>query len=196
MPVIRNLISFRFVMPGARFVVEKIKSMTDGVRGRLILFGTVGLSGFVPNLCGLFLLAEFLGMSYAIAAIVATQFAICWNFLLLDQVVYRQCRTGSWYRRAEQFLTINNLDLLLRIPMLAALVEFARIGYMVASVVTLVAMFALRFIVTDRLIYRIPRLRVTPSSSKRRYLRQVTIPTTTGPAIPVDPAVARNLAEA
>ena len=39
-------------------------------------------------------------------------------------------------------------------------------------------------------------LRAKPSSSKGRYLKKVTVSTTTGPGIPVDPAVTRNFAEA
>src|SRR5437588_6399487 len=39
-------------------------------------------------------------------------------------------------------------------------------------------------------------LRHKPSSSKGRYLKKVTVSTTTGPGIPVDPAVTRNFAEA
>ena len=35
-------------------------------------------------------------------------------------------------------------------------------------------------------------LRAKPSSSKGRYLKKVTVSTTTGPGIPVDPAVTRN----
>ena len=38
-------------------------------------------------------------------------------------------------------------------------------------------------------------LRAKPSSSKGRYLKKVTVSTTTGPGIPVDPAVTRNFAE-
>ena len=38
--------------------------------------------------------------------------------------------------------------------------------------------------------------RAKPSSSKGRYLKKVVVSTTTGPGIPVDPAVARNFAEA
>jgi dolichol-phosphate mannosyltransferase len=134
--------------------------MTHSGRGRLILFGAIGLSGFAPNLIVLGLVTEFLEINYAVAAIIATQFAISWNFLLIDQFLYRQSRSGSWYRRAGQFLTLNNVDLLFRIPMLAALVEFAHVGYMVATVVTLVTMFALRFVTTDWLIYRMPRLKM------------------------------------
>src|ERR1700741_1497650 len=39
-------------------------------------------------------------------------------------------------------------------------------------------------------------LRLKPSSSKGRYLRKITVSTTTGPGIPVDPSVTRNFAEA
>ena len=39
-------------------------------------------------------------------------------------------------------------------------------------------------------------LRAKPSSSKGRYLKKVTVSTTTGPGIPVDPAVTRNFTEA
>jgi dolichol-phosphate mannosyltransferase len=144
-------------------VVVNVYAVTRRVRGRLILFGTVGLSGFAPNLAALFLFAECLEINYAVAAIVATQFAIVWNFLLLDQVVYRGYRSGSWYRRGGQFLTLNNMDLVLRIPMLAALVELVHMGYMIATVVTLVVMFALRFIVTDLLIYRMREIPLVPT---------------------------------
>ena len=39
-------------------------------------------------------------------------------------------------------------------------------------------------------------LRLKPSTSKGRYLKKVTISTTTGPGIPVDPSITRNFAEA
>ena len=39
-------------------------------------------------------------------------------------------------------------------------------------------------------------LRAKPSSSKGRYLKKVTVSTTTGPGIPVDPSVTRNFTEA
>src|ERR1700758_3610493 len=38
-------------------------------------------------------------------------------------------------------------------------------------------------------------LRAKPTASKGRYLKKVTMSTTTGPGIPVDPAITRNLAE-
>jgi large subunit ribosomal protein L1 len=39
-------------------------------------------------------------------------------------------------------------------------------------------------------------LRVKPSASKGKYLRKVTVATTMGPGVPVDPNVTRNLTEA
>src|ERR1700710_47701 len=39
-------------------------------------------------------------------------------------------------------------------------------------------------------------LRSKPSSSKGRYLKKIVVSTTTGPGIPVDPAVTRNFTEA
>ena len=39
-------------------------------------------------------------------------------------------------------------------------------------------------------------LRLKPSSSKGRYLKKIVVSTTTGPGIPVDPAVTRNFADA
>jgi large subunit ribosomal protein L1 len=38
-------------------------------------------------------------------------------------------------------------------------------------------------------------MRAKPSSSKGRYLKKITVSTTTGPGIPVDPAVTRNFTE-
>ena len=39
-------------------------------------------------------------------------------------------------------------------------------------------------------------MRAKPASSKGRYLKKVVVSTTTGPGIPVDPAITRNFAEA
>lgn len=39
-------------------------------------------------------------------------------------------------------------------------------------------------------------LRLKPSASKGRYLKKITVSTTTGPGIPVDPSVTRNFSEA
>jgi putative flippase GtrA len=134
-----------------------IRGIAGTTGGRLVLFGAVGLTGFLPNLLAVALLTETFRVNYAVASVIATQLAVCWNFLLVDQVVYRQSRTGAWYRRAGQFFVVNNLDLVLRMPLLVMLVEVAHMGYITATVTTLVLMFALRFIATDWIVYRLPQ---------------------------------------
>jgi large subunit ribosomal protein L1 len=39
-------------------------------------------------------------------------------------------------------------------------------------------------------------LRAKPTASRGGYLKKITVSTTTGPGIPVDPSVTRNFAEA
>jgi hypothetical protein len=51
---------------------------------------------------------------------------------------------------------VNNLTLLLRVPMLALLLSLLHVHYLIANVVTLVMLFACRFVVSDRLIWRAP----------------------------------------
>jgi dolichol-phosphate mannosyltransferase len=121
--------------------------------GRKLAFGAVGLSGLLPNLSVLWLLTALFAVPYALAAVLATQVAIGWNFLLIDRVVFTgACRWGWWWRFGS-FAVLNNADLLWRIPMLVLLVDTARVAVLPATVVTLLVAFAARFVITDRLIY-------------------------------------------
>jgi dolichol-phosphate mannosyltransferase len=156
-----------------------LPSATGSPVGRLTLFSAIGLSGFAPNLVTLVVLGRLLGMHYVPATVIATQMAILWNFGLLEQIAYRRHRPGPWYRRAGTFAVINNVDLLLRIPLLAALVESAHMNYVLATVVTLVAMFMIRFVITDRLIYRLRH---------RRTATAVTAPLLASPRLAMDDA--------
>jgi dolichol-phosphate mannosyltransferase len=128
---------------------------------RMLAFGAVGLSGFLPNLLGLWILTSMLGMHYAFASVLATQAAIVWNFALLDRFVFRGRHHFGWGRRFGSFLLLNNADLLLRIPLLTLLVERFDMGVLTGTLVTLVAAFGLRFMVADRLVYLARRTRPT-----------------------------------
>jgi dolichol-phosphate mannosyltransferase len=127
-------------------------SVLGDARARLLVFGAVGLSGFLPNLSALWLLTEVAGLHYLPAAVVATQIAIAWNFLLLD-LLFHHRRSRRWPRRIGSFFLLNNADLLVRIPLLALLVGVLGLGVLVGTVLTLVLMFLVRFFVTDRVIY-------------------------------------------
>ncbi|PZS40678.1 MAG: dolichol-phosphate mannosyltransferase [Pseudonocardiales bacterium] len=133
--------------------------------GRKLAFGAVGLSGFLPNLSMVWLLTAVLTVPYALAAVLATEVAIGWNFLLIDRVFTGACRWGWWWRFGS-FAVLNNADLLWRIPLLVLLVDSTRLPLLPATAVTLLVSFAARFIITDRLIYL--RARPAPRAAQRQ----------------------------
>jgi dolichol-phosphate mannosyltransferase len=119
---------------------------------RFLGFGLVGLSGIAVNTTVLWLLFDRLGMHHLVAAALATQASTTWNFLLVEGLVYRGRGSGSFKGRALRFFTLNNLLLLARLPVLQALVV-AGLGVLTANAATLVLLFLLRFLVSDRVIY-------------------------------------------
>ncbi|WP_238011903.1 GtrA family protein [Dactylosporangium sp. AC04546] len=123
---------------------------------RLAGFGAAGASGVLPNLAVMWLLVDHLHVHYLPAAVVATEVAICWNFALVDLVVFRARRTRPWPARFARFVLLNNADLAVRLPLLAALVSWWGANELVANLATLVVAFVLRFGITDRFIYRRP----------------------------------------
>jgi len=48
---------------------------------------------------------------------------------------------------------LANADMIARIPLLGLLVTYARMDVLLATAITLVAAFGVRFVVTDRFIY-------------------------------------------
>jgi dolichol-phosphate mannosyltransferase len=160
----------------ARHAGESKSSLREGVRFvrhlsglrignssllRTLAFGAIGLSGFVPNLGVLWLLTSALGLHYVPAAVLSTQVAIFWNFALLDLLVFTEARRWRLRRRLLSFVLLNNIDLVLRIPLLTLLVEQAGLGVLSGTAITLLAAFALRFLVTDRMIYLRKRVPAT-----------------------------------
>jgi dolichol-phosphate mannosyltransferase len=124
---------------------------------RVAAFGAAGASGVLPNLAVMWLLSGRLGVHYLPAAVVATEVAIVWNFVLVDQLVFRRRRTARpWWARFGRFAVLNNLDLAVRLPLLALLVAVLHVHELLANVATLAAAFVLRYAVTDRFIYRAP----------------------------------------
>ncbi|MBY8870447.1 glycosyltransferase [Micromonospora sp. PLK6-60] len=119
---------------------------------RMVAFGLVGLTGMVVNTGALWLLHEPAGMHHLLAAALATQVSTTWNFLLVDNLIYRRDRTGGPLARAARFFLLNNALLLLRLPVLQALV-WTGMNVLVANALTLTALFLVRFLVNDRVIY-------------------------------------------
>jgi len=123
-------------------------------RTRMLAFALIGVSGLLPNQLALWLLAHVIGVHYLAAAVLANLIAVGWNFALTDSLLYRNRRHRSLASRLTRFFVMGNADLLLRIPLLALLVDGAHVGVLAANLMTLVASFVVRFLILDKVIYR------------------------------------------
>lgn len=126
---------------------------TPGLR-RAFGFGVVGATGLVVNAIAFWLLVRFAHLGYLLAAVVATQVSTTWNFAGLELFVFRGRASGAGWRRYLRFSVLNNTVMLARLPFLALLVEVVRVPQVAANVITLIAVFLVRFFVSDKVIYR------------------------------------------
>src|SRR5829696_221397 len=116
-------------------------------------FGLVGLSGLFVNQALFWFFHEVMSFWVSWAAIAATQGSTIWNFVLIDKVVYRRHNvTSRWYQRFAKSWTANTASLLLRVPMLLSLTHLGMNPHW-ANFITLLALFALRFWISDRYIW-------------------------------------------
>ncbi|MEV0980811.1 glycosyltransferase family 2 protein [Streptomyces sp. NPDC049915] len=143
---------------GLRFLRHLAGLRTDAPLARMIGFGLIGASGFVPNLAGLWALTA-LGVHYVPAEIIANQFGVAWNFLLIEHLLFRERRAHRrWWDRLGRFALLANADLVLRIPLIALFVRHLGMGPLTATALALVTTFVVRFVGTEALVY-LPRRR-------------------------------------
>jgi dolichol-phosphate mannosyltransferase len=117
-------------------------------------FGLVGLSGLVVNQLLLWLWVTRVGGHYLVGAVVATQGSTLWNFLLIEKLVFLHAKARRPAVRLISFMTVNNSTLLLRVPMLALLTGTFGIHYLISNPITLLVLFLLRFVLSDRFIWK------------------------------------------
>jgi dolichol-phosphate mannosyltransferase len=141
---------------GLRFLRHLAGLRSASPAARMIGFGLIGATGFLPNLLGLWALTVA-GMHYVPAEIVANQFGVAWNFLLIEHLLFRDRRRHRrWWDRVGRFALIANADLVLRIPLIALFVHRLEMGALSATALALVTTFVLRFAGTEALVY-LPR---------------------------------------
>jgi dolichol-phosphate mannosyltransferase len=122
--------------------------------GKLSLFALVGGLGAVANVAIVWALTE-LGGNYIVAAIVASEVTIIANFLLLERLVFNDMRdqaSGVWSRFAKSF-TFNNVELLIRIPIVALMVNGGQLSVVIATAITLFVAFVVRFVFHSLVVY-------------------------------------------
>lgn len=134
---------------GIRFV-QQLAALRFGRMGG---FAAIGAAGAVLNLV---IVAGLVAARTDIlwAAVVAAEVTIVLNFLLGERLVFADLRHGR--RRAGRFwryLAVNNADALLRLPLLAVLVDRLRVPGVLAQALTLAVSFVVRFAVVSRAVY-------------------------------------------
>lgn len=135
--------------------------------GKMSLFAIIGGLGAVANVAIVWALTQ-LSVDYIVAAIVAAEVTIVANFLLQERFVFHDMRGAAsqgWVRFAKSF-TFNNLEALVRIPIIALMVESWHFSAVVATAITLVVAFFLRFVFHSLVVYA-PRKAGAPSRARR-----------------------------
>ncbi|WP_279070516.1 glycosyltransferase family 2 protein [Microbacterium lacticum] len=152
-----------------RYAGESKATFTQGIRfltqlamlrfGRMSAFALVGGVGAIANLVIMWGLIR-LGMDYIPAAIIASEVTIIGNFLLLEYLVFSDMRADSGRMRTRfiKSFAFNNVEAIIRIPLLAVLVQGAHIPSVLAAAITLVAAFVVRFVYHALWVYAPKRL--------------------------------------
>lgn len=138
------------VRQGVNFLVQ-----LTGLRfGKMSLFAAIGGLGAVANLAIMWVLIQW-GMHYVPAAIIGAEATIIGNFVLQERFVFqdmRQDAAGVWSRFAKSF-AFNNVEAVVRIPVIALLVNTWHISSVIAAGITLVVAFIVRFMFHSLVVY-------------------------------------------
>lgn len=122
--------------------------------GKMSLFAVIGGLGAVANVAIVWALTH-LGMHYVPAAVIAAETTIIANFLLIEHFVFQDMReeaSSVWWRFAKSF-TFNNAELVIRIPIVGLMVGTGHITAVVATAITLVIAFVVRFVFHALVVY-------------------------------------------
>ncbi len=115
-------------------------------------FAAVGATGLVVNTIAFWFLLR-LHLPYLAAAVVSTQVSTTWNFIGMELFVFSGRKNRGLWGRYWRFCLLNNTVMLARLPLLAFLVAVLHTPKTLANVITLLAVFVVRFGISDRFIY-------------------------------------------
>lgn len=120
-------------------------------------FLAVGLLGVAVNQLLLWAVVEGMHVYYLLAAIVASQGSTAFNFAGVELWVFGERRKPTGLvRRFLAFDALNASALLLRLPLLFALTSGLHIHYLASNLLAIGLLTAVRFVFSDRLIWRKP----------------------------------------
>ncbi|GAA1999677.1 dolichol-phosphate mannosyltransferase [Microbacterium ulmi] len=122
--------------------------------GKMSMFAVIGGLGALANVLIVWVLT-MLGVNYIVAAVIAAEVTIVGNFLLIERFVFQDMRgqaSGAWSRFAKSF-GFNNAEAVIRIPIVALMVESGHISSVIATAITLVVAFFVRFVFHSLVVY-------------------------------------------
>lgn len=136
--------------------------------GKMSLFAVIGGLGAVVNVAIVWALTH-VGVDYIVAAIIAAETTIIGNFLLQERFVFHDMRehaSGVWLRFGKSF-AFNNAEALIRIPIVALMVSTGHVSAVLATAITLVVAFFVRFVFHSLVVYAPRKPGVAPSPARR-----------------------------
>ncbi|MEV8267406.1 glycosyltransferase family 2 protein [Microbacterium sp. NPDC076911] len=136
--------------------------------GKMSLFAVIGALGAVANVAIVWALTG-LDVDYIWAAIIAAEATILGNFVLQERFVFHDMRdeaSSMWMRFVKSF-TFNNAEALIRIPIIALMVESGHFSAVIATAITLVFAFVLRFVFHSLVVYAPKKPGETPSKARQ-----------------------------
>lgn len=155
----------------ARFAGESKASMRQGLHflaqlgalrfGKMSAFALVGALGAVANVLIVWVLVRW-GVNYVVAAVVAAEVTIVANFLMFERFVFSDMtgQASGFASRFAKSFAFNNAEALVRVPIVAVLVSGWHLSAAIATALTLVIAFFVRFLFHALVVY-------APRSEKR-----------------------------
>lgn len=111
--------------------------------------GMIGVSGIAANMLA-YLLFSRMGVHYTVAAVLATQVSTAWNFVLTDRIIFSGQKRYGLLHRALPYWGFNELALLVRVPLLVALIQLGWMSSAAANFTTLIVLFGARAVLAER----------------------------------------------
>ncbi len=142
---------------GLRFAAHltrlRLGTLLTARQQRAAGFAAVGATGLVVNTIAFWMFLRFGHLPYLLAAVLSTQVSTTWNFVGMELFVFADRKSGGLWSRYWRFCLLNNTVMLARLPLLALMVEVLHTPKTAANVITLLAVFLVRFGISDRFIY-------------------------------------------
>ena len=141
--------------------------------GKMSFFAAIGGLGALANIAIVWGLTHA-GVHYLPAAVVAAETTIIGNFLLQERFVFQDMTaeaSGVWSRFGKSF-AFNNAEMLVRIPVVALMVNTGHVTAVLATAITLAMAFIVRFGFHSLVVYA-PRRAGAPPSHVRAALEDL-----------------------